>query len=676
MYESFFGLKESPFSIAPNPRYLYMSEQHQEALAHLLYGVRQEGGFIVLTGEVGTGKTTVCRCFLEQLPKDVDVAFILNSKLTRQELLETFCDELDIPCPEGASSSKPYIDAILAYLLEAHSLGRKTLLLIDEAQNLAPDVLEQVRLLTNLETNNRKLLQIVLVGQPELQQVFSMPEMRQLAQRVTARYHLNHLRPIDVWRYICHRLDVAGCRQQIIPASLVKPIMHHTRGIPRLINVLCDRMLLGAYVQKKHVVNATIVKSAAREVFGQTGRLSTLGAPTFQLRVKLGIAAALFLAAGLSYWLTGRLDQSSDLPTLAHDSQASFQADANPEGRALQAAGQTAAQTSVDSPAVPNPAVSSPSVSSPAVSSPAVPNATLSNSAPSKRVPPLDPSLASPGGARSATDSASGQGLNQQYDRVGGVLAGAEPVSADRAGESRLSAEASPPAGEQPVYLANRNTQPAASRLAPALGPLLWPTDVPIAQSEQRAAGDLLAAWRQSLPVYEGESACEVAQRAGLACSARRAESMGELRLINRPVILQLTESQTGPFYATLERFEADMVYVRIAGKVTKISARLLVQQWAGDYIVFWLPPENYYGPIVPGTIGTEVREFSQRLGLALGSRVLAQGVTDYTIKLETAVRDFQRQQGLEVDGIVGMQTLIALNSILNSDVVPLLVSQ
>ncbi|MEJ2670140.1 MAG: AAA family ATPase, partial [Gammaproteobacteria bacterium] len=270
-------------------------------MAHLFYGVQQDGGFVVLTGEVGTGKTTVCRCFLEQLPPDCDVAFILNSKLTQQELLETLCDELDVPCPEGAKSAKPYVDVISRHLLEAHSHGRKTLLIIDEAQNLSPGVLEQIRLLTNLETNRRKLLQIVLVGQPELQQVFALPALRQLSQRVTARYHLRHLEAKETWRYICHRMEVAGCRNQVIPITLIKAIMKHTGGIPRLINVLCDRMLLGAYVQKKHIVTPAILREAVREVFGPKGL--EYCADRFRLKLKLGIAASLFVCAGLSFWL-------------------------------------------------------------------------------------------------------------------------------------------------------------------------------------------------------------------------------------------------------------------------------------------------------------------------------------------------------------------------------------
>jgi general secretion pathway protein A len=187
MYENYFGLNEAPFSIAPDPRYLFMSRRHQEALAHLLYGVNGDGGFVLLTGEIGAGKTTVCRCLLEQIPESCDVAYIFNPKLTVGELLSTICAEFGIACPAGNSSIKVFVDCINAYLLDAHARGRHTVLIIDEAQNLSADVLEQMRLLTNLETNQRKLLQIILLGQPELADMLERPELRQLAQRIIAR---------------------------------------------------------------------------------------------------------------------------------------------------------------------------------------------------------------------------------------------------------------------------------------------------------------------------------------------------------------------------------------------------------------------------------------------------------------------------------------------------------
>jgi general secretion pathway protein A len=267
MYQSYFGLAEEPFSIAPDPRYLYMSKRHQEALAHLLYGVNAGGGFVLLTGEVGAGKTTVCRCLLEQIPESCDVAYIFNPKLTVEELLSTICAEFGITCPPGNTSVKVYIDRINAYLLDAHARGRHSVLIIDEAQNLSADVLEQLRLLTNLETNQYKLLQIILLGQPELAEMLSRPELRQLAQRIIARYHLGPLSKNEVASYVQHRLEVSGAVRQLFPAALMGLLYRLSRGIPRIINVICDRALLGSYSQSKERVDRATLKQAAYEVF-------------------------------------------------------------------------------------------------------------------------------------------------------------------------------------------------------------------------------------------------------------------------------------------------------------------------------------------------------------------------------------------------------------------------
>lgn len=269
MYQSFFGLTEAPFSIAPDPRYLYMSRSHQEALAHLLYGLSGDGGFVLLTGEVGTGKTTVCRCLLEQIPESCDVAYIFNPRLTVAELLSTVCTEFGIAYPAGNTSIKVFVDCINVYLLDAHARGRHTVLIIDEAQNLAADVLEQMRLLTNLETNRRKLLQIILLGQPELAEMLARPELRQLAQRIVARYHLGPLAKAEIAAYVRHRLDVSGAKQQLIPPALVGRLHRMSGGVPRVLNLLCDRALLGAYAQGKERVDRATLTQAAREVFGR-----------------------------------------------------------------------------------------------------------------------------------------------------------------------------------------------------------------------------------------------------------------------------------------------------------------------------------------------------------------------------------------------------------------------
>ncbi|MDX1754926.1 MAG: AAA family ATPase [Marinobacter sp.] len=268
MYYEFFGFREPPFSIAPDPRYLYLSNRHKEALAHLMYGVGGQGGFIVITGEVGTGKTTVSRCFIDQAPDNVDMAIVLNPRLSARELLSSICDELGIDHPAG-SSIKRLVDLINEDLLEAYAAGRHKVLLIDEAQNLSADVLEQLRLLTNLETAEKKLLQIVLVGQPELNDILEQPELRQLNQRVTARYHLDALGREDLPSYLRFRLSVAGVRGDVFSSGALKSLYKLSAGIPRLINLICDRALLGAYAEGEHRVSAEHIRVAAREVVGK-----------------------------------------------------------------------------------------------------------------------------------------------------------------------------------------------------------------------------------------------------------------------------------------------------------------------------------------------------------------------------------------------------------------------
>jgi len=270
MYLSFFGLLEKPFAITPDPRYLYLSARHAEALAHLLYGINEAGGFVQLTGEVGTGKTTIIRSLLAQTPKNAEIALILNPRMTATEFLLTICEELGIGVPDAATDSrKDLVDILNHYLLRAHADGRRIVLVVDEAQNLIPDVLEQVRLLTNLETNTQKLLQIILIGQPELRDLLARNELRQLAQRVTGRYHLHPLSASETGAYVRHRLRVSGATSDIFSNMALAELFHLSGGVPRVINVVADRALLGAYTQDRHRVTTGLVRHAAAEVFGR-----------------------------------------------------------------------------------------------------------------------------------------------------------------------------------------------------------------------------------------------------------------------------------------------------------------------------------------------------------------------------------------------------------------------
>jgi len=304
MYTSFFGLHEKPFSITPDPRYLFMSERHAEALAHLLYGVKEAGGFIQLTGEVGTGKTTLVRSLLQQLPDTTDVALILNPGLSRVEFLCAICEELGLKPAEARGSIKALTDTLNRFLLENHSRGRRTILIVDEAQNLRTDVLEQVRLLTNLETTKQKLLQIILIGQPELRELLARNDMRQLAQRITGRYHLEPLSREEAEAYIDHRVKVAGGVGRIFADGSRREIYRLGRGIPRMINVIADRALLGAFTAESGQVTPPIVRRAAAEVYDRP----EIARPAWLRWLRLGalpLGAALLLAIGWLAWQRG-----------------------------------------------------------------------------------------------------------------------------------------------------------------------------------------------------------------------------------------------------------------------------------------------------------------------------------------------------------------------------------
>lgn len=299
MYLDFFGLEERPFNITPDPRYLFMSARHAEALAHLVYGVTESDGFIVLTGEVGTGKTTLVRSLLQQMPDEADVALVLNPQLTALEFLSSICRELEIEHPDDRTSCRAYIEVLNTYLLDAHAKGRRTIAVVDEAQNLSAEVLEQIRLLTNLETTRNKLLQIVLIGQPELREVLDRQDLRQLAQRITARYHLEPLDQAEAAQYLEHRLKVAGAVRELFTSRAMNRIHQLASGIPRLMNLIADRALLGAWSREQRRIDRSMIDAAANEVLGR--------APVRKASVGSGLLiAASVLLLGATGWLVGR----------------------------------------------------------------------------------------------------------------------------------------------------------------------------------------------------------------------------------------------------------------------------------------------------------------------------------------------------------------------------------
>lgn len=306
MYLDFYGLSEAPFSITPDPRFVYLSERHRDGLAHLLYGVGQggSGGFVQLTGEVGTGKTTLCRLLLEQLPDKTRVALLLNPLLSPVELLETISEELHLDITDARGSIKTLTDRLNAYLLQAHAAGERVVVIIDEAQNLSVESLEQVRLLTNLETATQKLLQIILLGQPELRVLLDRPDLRQLAQRITARYHLTPLDADETEIYVRHRLHVVGSERLPFTRLALRTLHRRSGGVPRLINVIADRALVAGYARSLDSINERVIDEAADEaLYGGSRR---------RRRWWLSVAAVLLLVAlSLAIWRWPRASEPS-----------------------------------------------------------------------------------------------------------------------------------------------------------------------------------------------------------------------------------------------------------------------------------------------------------------------------------------------------------------------------
>ena len=554
MYYQYFGLTEAPFSIAVNPRYLFMSARHRDALAHLLYGVGTSGGFILLTGEVGTGKTTINRCLLEQLPHDTDIAIILNPALNAMELLATACDELGISYDVDNHTLKTLTDKLHGFLLENHARGRKTVLLIDEAQHLDFDVLEQVRLLTNLETNSEKLLQIILIGQPELAQMLAQPELRQLNQRITARYNLEPLNLDETGAYIHHRLQVAGMSPDriIFPSSVVRGIYQRTRGIPRVINVLCDRILLGAYGRNKTRADQSMLKLATREVLGE--------APSADVDWRWPTAIAAVLLAALAGWW------------LLHE-------------YAPPAAPAVALERVPVVPQVPDP--------------------------PAPEMAPEPESVSAPATPREETSVA-----------VQEVGPESEPES-----------------------------EPEAERMQPhASSDWLLPPAAAMSQ--------LWALYSNSI---EPANPCKGEEQSNVACIEGQVSTWDDLMAFDRPLLLDMVTLERFAAAVLLLGMEGRSAWVLTPGGVIEISLVELGPLWTGRYRFLWHPPGGFDGPIALGDDSVVVTAVADLFARLDGQQRALAG-SRFNAALQQRVRLFQRENDLEDDGVVGVQTLLALN--------------
>ena len=540
MYTHFFGLTREPFSISPDPRYLFMSQRHHEALAHLMYGAGSRGGVVVLTGEIGAGKTTVCRCFLDQIPDGCDVAYIFNPKLTVAELLQSICEEFHVAVPQEAARGgvKNAIDALNRHLLHAHAEGRNSMLIIDEAQNLSVEVLEQLRLLTNLETSERKLLRIVLIGQPELRDMLAQPALEQLAQRVIARYHLVALSAQETASYIQHRLTTAGLNSAspFQPQSM-RRIHQLTQGVPRRINLLCDRALLGAYAQGTHEVSRRILDRAAHELFDSPVRKRT------RRYLLPGAVSAALLAGAAALAMNGTM-----LEKVAGDALSG----------PLAAAGTPRGVT-------PEP-------------------------------PPLPP-----------------------------------PETEAAAARPNVSEQ-------QVVNLAGLDSEDAALR-------------------------ELAQLWGMSVA---DAATCDALEHAGLRCY-RGGDGFASLRQLGRPAVLKLYDSDGKSFYAVLDGLADASAWLHAGTVSQKVSLVVLARYFHGEFMTLWRVPSGIEGSIAIGDHGPGVDWIAAQLAKLNGTEAAADG-QPFGHKLQSQVREFQRAQGLFVDGVVGPVTLMQLNRVAGID--------
>ncbi len=602
-----FGFSEPPFSIAPDPRFLFMSEPHREALAHLVYGARQ-GGLVLLTGEVGTGKTTLCRLFIEQLPEDCEVAFIFNPRLSDLDLLATVCDEFRIPRP-AAAGTKALIDRINAWLLERHSDGKTALLIVDEAQNLSVDVLEQMRLLTNLETNSAKLLQIVIIGQPELRELLNRPVLRQFSQRITARYHLPPLTRSETRYYVQHRLQIVGGDPTIFEEGALRTLFRVTGGIPRLINVVCDRALLGAAAGGQTAVSPRILAQAATEVFGRQPARPVLGSR----RLARVAAAGVVLAIGAA--TMAALETTPGVGERIGAAWSALTAPAAGEG----------------SGAAP---VRSAGAGAPAGASEPVPESALA--AENQPIPPDNSSTATGAGTHAGSD----------------VAASLDPetaAAASKAADDILAAL---------VALHEADRIPAAK---PDVPPDATPFPADREQvSRKQAFEALFEAWRLPRPPGNLEPCAHVAAF-GLRCREGWTD-VDSLTRLNRPAVLRL-DGPAGRTFATVTALAEGGATMIVDGDRDVWPLAALDAQWSGDFTLFWQAPEGYVAPVGVGYRGPVTPWVRRSLAWIQGLPEPEPNGPDFDQQLRREVLAFQAANGLTADGIVGPMTIMRLNS-------------
>ena len=621
LYCEHFQLEETPFSISPDPRFVYMSERHREALAHLLYGLVEGGGFVQLTGEVGTGKTTICRTLLCQLPDNVDVALIFNPKVTVPELLQSICEELRIALPENLTSTKALVDLLYTYLLEANGIGRRTVLIIDEAQNLSSEVLEQVRLLTNLETNDNKLLQVFLIGQPELRELLARDDLRQLAQRVTARYHLKPLTRAETAQYIGHRLSVAGCRRTLFTARALRLVYRLTGGVPRLLNSLCDRALLGAYAVGGEQLNAKIIHRANSELRGEMHSQKA-----FPMRFAATLVASVIALVAASVAFDSGRFSLAHMTSLARYTEGYFQ---------TKVTGMVTPPSRVD--------------------------ASVENAVPEHVDPVESVTMVAPKG--SVQDSlvlaparmAEG---DLEVEIPPGIVLRPESAESEPA-ETEIVAPEIREVGLQAPET-QQNEQPRRT-----LGELLHADSdgVSIAGTQQ-----LLALWGIKQAPESGRF-CRQVRDEGLACF-KNAGSWEKLRGFDLPTLLRLQTNEGRTVQVLLVGLLGQDATLHLGDRQQEFRLHEVDRYWTGQFLVLWKPPLEGVTVIRPRQSGEKTQWLRTAFAQVDGATFEEYDSTPLK-KLTNRIIDFQRRRGLQADGIVGPETLIHLTAMHHDPKVP-----
>ena len=642
MYESYFGLIERPFSIAPDPQYLYMSARHKEAMAHLSYGLSQGGCFIVLTGEVGTGKTTLCRNLMTDLPDNVDLALILNANINETELLQTICDELKISYSID-NSQKQLLDLINQYLLSTFADNRHTVLIIDEAQLLSRDVLEQVRLLTNLETTKHKLLQIILIGQPELSDMLTRNDLRQLAQRVTARYHLGELKRSEIEEYVNFRLGVAGCKQPLFSNQALGKLHQLTDGIPRKINVLADHALLSAYAQKLRLVDSNNIKESAKEVFFSSKPKAVERKSIKKWWWLLGLGLILLNIAFWWYFVAGNKadDESANIQT----DPAAFSetvTDSAPELLPPPSVEQVEVVDSIEE--------STELLNYPQAEIAPVTEGEEVVSEPVYEVEPLPEQLTA-----------------QELEGTGSVIVSQEYLDVEEAELAALQSAVESPA---PVLVPEINR---ALIERTEFGRILE-TSADLTGRVTAFRG-LVQLWGVELPNQIFNSLCDELQTKGLQCIFFA--DWQQLLRFNRPAVLVLSHNNQR-HRVIVEVLDGNAAEVRVGDNIYRISADELRSRWQGnDAVLVWRPSEAGSTFFQQGDSDVSmpiIRSYLNRT-LTPAQLPLLESVNSalFDAALSQKVVSLQRGFDLLADGKVGNETYLLMHELVRPDSTPVL---